>query len=106
MADDSKLWGAIAYLLGILGGVLAYLVKKDDPYVKFHAVQSILFNISLIVIFVVLGVMSFIFWPIGLISPLVWLVWLLAWLFLMWKAYSGEKYKLPVLGAMAEQYAK
>ena len=106
MADDSKLWGAIAYLLGILGGIIAYVVKKDDPYVKFHAVQSILLWITLFIISAVLSVMSAVFWPIGLIFPLLWLVYLLAWLFLMWKAFSGEKYKLPILGGYAEQYAK
>jgi uncharacterized membrane protein len=33
------------------------------------------------------------------------LVGFLAWLFLMWKAYQGQKVVLPVVGPMAEQQA-
>ncbi len=91
MADDSKLWGVIANF-GWLGGLIAYLVKKDDPFVKFHAVQSILLSIIVIVASVV---------TFGIGGILV-----LLHFFCMWKAWQGEKYKLPAIGDMAEQYSK
>jgi len=92
MADDSKVWGLIANLFGPLGGVVAYLVRKDDAFVKFHAVQSVIFGI-------VLWIITMFTFGLGGILGLV-------YLFLAWKAWQGEKYMLPVLGEYAEKYSK
>ena len=37
---------------------------------------------------------------------LIWIVMLLLWLFLMWKAYSGEKFLVPIVGPIAEAQVK
>lgn len=112
-SDDSKLFGAIAYFMGLITGILVYLMKKEDKFARFHAVQSILFNVVLVVVMIALSVISMILatvtYGIGgiclLLNPLIALGALILWLFLMWKAYSGEKYKLPMIGDMAEKYA-
>jgi uncharacterized membrane protein len=41
----------------------------------------------------------------GMIMMLFWLVFLVIWLYMMWKAYSGEKIVLPVIGEIAEKNA-
>ncbi|MGB9634996.1 MAG: DUF4870 domain-containing protein, partial [Candidatus Micrarchaeia archaeon] len=46
--NESKLLGAIAYFLGILAIVL-YMIKKDDKFVRFHSVQSIMLSILVMV---------------------------------------------------------
>ncbi len=103
---DSNLYGALAYLLGIFSGVVIYLMKKEDPYVKFHAMQSILFGVATIVVSIVLGILA---WIPGvnilllIVVPLFWLVIVVLWLALMWKAFNGQKWKLPVLGDQAEK---
>lgn len=113
---DSNLMGAIAYLCGWLTGVIMYLVKKDDKFVKFHAIQSILLSVVVMVVFVGLMVVTLIlgFIPVinvvaGILAlivyPLMMLVMLLLMLFLMWKAYQGEKFKLPLIGDFAEKNA-
>ncbi|MCL6449240.1 MAG: zinc-ribbon domain-containing protein [Armatimonadetes bacterium] len=45
---------------------------------------------------------SFVFHMLG---NLLWLVSIVLWVFLMVKAYQGERYKLPVVGDLAERYA-
>ena len=116
LSDDSKLFGALAYFWGLITGILVFLMKKEDPYCKFHAMQSILLSVGLIVVMVVLMVVQIVlmFIPIvgqilALLLTLVYLVvglgGLILWLFLMWKAYSGEKFKLPIIGAQAEKMA-
>ena len=40
-----------------------------------------------------------------LLVPILGLVTLLLWLFLMWKAYSGERYELPVVAEFAKKLA-
>ena len=114
MGNDSKLYGALAYLLGLLTGVLMLVIEPEDKYVKFHAIQSILFCIGVTAIYVALGML---FIPITIITMglgavlmlavygLLGLASFFAWAYLMYKAYNGEKYKLPVVGAMAEKYA-
>ncbi len=102
MAEEkNKLWAVVAYFFGIIGGILVYLIKKDDPYVKFHAVQSILFNIAYFVVAVIVSVVTLGFGGL-IIGPL----GILIWLFLMWKAWQGERYMLPLVGSYADQWAK
>ena len=109
---DSNLMGALAYLFGLITGIIMYVVKPEDRYVRFHAVQSILLNVALIVIFIVASIVMVIlaFLPVAgqicalLIYPVLMLGSLLLWLFMMYKAYSGERYKLPYIGEMAEKY--
>ncbi|MEW5955351.1 MAG: DUF4870 domain-containing protein [Candidatus Micrarchaeota archaeon] len=112
-ASESNLLGAIAYLLGIITGLILYLLKPEDKYVKYHAMQSILFSIAVIIVWVVWGVIAaaFTIGTLGFgvlvvapISIIIWLVFLLAWLYSMWEAFNGRKHKLPVIGEYAEQY--
>jgi len=100
---DSHVTATIAYLGGILSGIFLLMVEKDDRYVRFHAMQStIVFLIVLVVHFALLGVpvigwilyMPFIVGVVGL------------WGFLMFKAFHGETYKLPYIGDLADQQLK
>ncbi len=111
--SDSNLFGALAYLLGILTGLILYIVKPNDKFVKYHATQSILFTIVVWLAVVVIGAASAV---LAVTNPLLWgavgfgliglvqLAALAAWLYSMWKAYSGEKHKLPFIGEMSEKH--
>ncbi len=105
---DENIEGALCYVLGIITGVLFLILEKESSYVKFHAWQSILFGVAVIVINIILSILAFIPYVgilVGILSMVFSLLVLVLWLFLIWKAYSGEKYKLPIIGDYAEQYA-
>ena len=89
-SSDSKLMGAISYLWII--SVVMLIVKKDDPFVKFHARQGlILFIVSIILWFIpVIG------WIINLLVLILIIVGFI-------KALSGEKWKIPLVGDIAEK---
>ena len=91
--------GALCYALGFISGVFFLLTEKENKFVRFHAMQSIIvFGAIFLVSFVpVLG------W---VLSVFLITLSLLLWLFLMYKAYQGEKFKLPVIGDLAEQQAE
>jgi len=91
--------GALSYVLGPITGVI-FLIIERDSFVRFHAMQSIATFLILFVVSVVIGFIPFIGW---VISPLIGLAGLILWLLLMFKAYKGEKYKLPIAGDFAEQ---
>lgn len=47
----------------------------------------------------------FVGWIIGaFLGLIVWVASLVLWVLLMYKAYKGEKYKVPVAGDLAEKY--
>jgi len=124
---DPKIAAAISYIWIV--GLVFYFIEKDNKFIRFHAMQSILFGIANTVIMIVLMFVGFILtfaFGIGgamvggaigsLVSMLVWLVWLLFWLIAMAlliglvyaavKAYQGQKFKLPIIGNMAENIVK
>jgi uncharacterized membrane protein len=105
---DNNLKGLLCYLLGWLTGIIFILIDKDS-YVRFHAMQSILTFGGLTVLDIIvsfLGSAGLGLWLImGLIRLLIGLVGLVLWIVLMVKAYKGERFKLPIVGDMAENYA-
>jgi uncharacterized membrane protein len=91
----------------LLSGIVI-LVIEDDEFAQFHAKQSIAFslvliaaNIAVTILSVVLG---FIADPLTLLTWLLsmalWLGGLAAWAFLIYQAYQGNWFKLPVIGNM------
>lgn len=98
---DPKLGGLLAYLLGWVGGLIFYLISKD-PGVKFHGMQSIILGVAVFVIGVLLMLIPF----VNLIGLLLWPGYVILSIVLAVKAYNGQRIKLPVIGDMAERYAK
>lgn len=97
---NQNMMGAVAYLLGFVTGIVLLLVEKQNKFVRFHAMQSTMTFGALFVLGMVLGFIPLVGWVIGiLLGP----VELILWVVLMWKAYSGEMFKLPVVGDMAEK---
>jgi len=125
MAEQNNVLAAVAYLFNWMSGLVVFLMAKDDKFMKFHGLQSILGTIAFSVVTLVLGgiaaVLSFvlvfavaalnlgalgailIFIPYGLL--IIYLLGVLAlWLWAMYKAFKGEKYHLPIVGGLAEKY--
>jgi uncharacterized membrane protein len=105
---DPKLSGVLAYLFWIVGGILFLATEKQNQLVRFHAAQSVVVAIAEIILwvaFLVLSSLPFIGVLFGILSLFFWLFTLLLALFLMYKAYNLERYKLPFLGDYAEKLA-
>ena len=92
----------LSYLAGILTGIIFYLLEKENKFVRFHAMQSIIVFGAFFVLNIVLGFIPVIGWSL---IPLVGVVQLILWIILMVKAYKGEHFKLPIVGDMAEKNA-
>jgi uncharacterized membrane protein len=104
--------GVLCYILGLVSGIL-FLVL--DPYnknrfVRFHAFQSIFLHVAWIALWIVANMFRAILpWGLSLIASLFHLALVLGglviWVYVMLKAYNNEKYKIPVIGDIAEQQA-
>ena len=103
---EENVAGALCYVLGWITGIIFYIMEKENKTVRFHAVQSIIVFLPLMIVVGILQVIllfiPFIGWAIsGLMGLLVFILWLV----LMFKAYQGEKFKLPIVGDIAEKHA-
>ncbi|HWZ19314.1 MAG TPA: DUF4870 domain-containing protein [Ktedonobacteraceae bacterium] len=115
MGMDANVAAGLSYLFSIVGGLIFYFGEKQNRFVRFHAMQSILFNAFWIVLFIVLfTVQSFLYAsviliPLGFVftclTILLPLALLVVWIVLMVYAFQGKYFKLPVIGDYAEKYA-
>lgn len=102
MAGEKKSLGlprntaaALSYVLGWLTGLVFLLIEKD-PFVRFHATQSIV-TFGLLTILAMIPVIGWV------LSPFVMIVGFVLWLVLIYKAYQGEEFKLPLVGKLADK---
>lgn len=98
---DANVAAALTYAIGWVTGLAFLFFEEENKFVRFHALQSI----------IVFGGLS-LAWMISLSVPFLgWIVAFLVippvsavlWLILMYKAYQGERFKVPGAGDMAEQ---
>jgi len=117
---DGNLAAALGYPIGIIG-LVNFIIEKENRFVKFHGIQSILyslgFSVLFTVIFIALFVVSLVLSAVsstlgtllggltGLLFLLAFFLWFLGLLFFGYKAYQGQVFKLPIIGNLAEKLA-
>lgn len=108
MNMDPNTAAGLSYLAWIITGLIFFLGEKQNRFVRFHAMQSIITSVVLIVLNVVLSIL-FALPFIGLIGcvlgPLVWIGTVVLWIVLMIQGFQGKYFKLPIIGDYAERYA-
>ncbi len=121
MGLEPNIAGLLCYVVGWVTGLIFFFVEKDNKFVKFHAMQSIIVFGSLSVLSIVVNIVRSILWAIlwrsvglwsvatvingllGVISTIIWIATLALWILLMVKAYQNETFKLPIAGRIAEK---
>jgi uncharacterized membrane protein len=96
---DANVAAALSYLVGFVTGIIFLVLEKDNRFVRFHAMQSTLVFAGIVAIDILLQVVPLLgaLVVIFVVIPLSAILWLL----LMFKAYQGEEFKLPLVGQMA-----
>jgi uncharacterized membrane protein len=98
---DENLAATLAYALGWITGVALLLAERENRFVRFHAIQSTIVFGSLCALWFVGWSIPLLGWAFSaLIIPPVSAV---LWLLLLFKAYQGQRFKLPIAGDIAEQ---
>jgi len=100
---DPNVAAALSYALGWITGILFLLTEPANTFVRFHAMQSTIVFVALSLACVLLQTVPLLGMLIAvmLVIPLSAVLWLL----LVFKAYQGERFKLPFAGDMAEKRA-
>ncbi len=98
MGLDANVAGLLAYILGIITGILFLVLEKENRFVRFHAMQSTIVSGSLIVISIVLSLVPAIgAFILGLLN----IVALVFWILCMVQAFQGKMFRIPVIGDIA-----
>jgi|SRR5580692_6492326 uncharacterized membrane protein len=107
---EENVAGLLCYVLGWVTGLIFFVIDKR-PFVKFHAAQSIGLSVGLIVVYIVIGFLFAMmhFMSMGFLAlaiyPLLGLGVFVLWIFMMYKAYQHEEFKLPFIGDIAKNMA-
>lgn len=118
---DENIAALLSYVFGWVSGLVFFLIEKDSRLVRFHAMQSLLFNVLVAVVVFVMWIVFFVLFLIvsqisdvlsgifGLVATLLWVVIgigiLIAWIMCLVKAYNRQYYKLPIIGNFAEKFS-
>ena len=104
---------ALAYLAGPFSGILILLVERSNGFVRFHAWQSLLglgalgllSAGTLIFSFLTLLLSPVAFTVMYRLSEVLAIVWVLAWVLCLIKAFGGSRWQMPLAGRYAERLA-
>ena len=92
VTSDDKLWAALGYPIALIAIIVLFMEeKKNRPFIKYHAVQSIAINVVFFIVATILTTVTLGFG--GLCVPVLWLV------FFYWayQAYQGQMFEIPLI---------
>lgn len=103
---QSRQLAALSYFLVGISGLLLLTFRRDDSFVRFHALQSVVATLAALLIGLVLRILG--------VLPLIGFLYLylfrvytglvfLYWIYLMIRAYRGSRYRIPYLGKIVER---
>jgi uncharacterized membrane protein len=87
---------ALSYILGPISGLI-FLVLEKDPFIRYHAMQSI-------VGLGALGIGSLFLGWIPFVGMILWLVYVAALLMGAYQASQGVMWEMPVFGKLAKKF--
>jgi uncharacterized membrane protein len=122
---DGNVAAALGYPIGIIA-IICLVMEKENRFVKFHALQSILLHVAFVVLIIAVWIITIVLaiagaaasaassgggaigGIVGLLFTLIWLVVMVAYIggliFAAVKSYQGNMFKLPIIGGMAEKW--
>jgi uncharacterized membrane protein len=98
---EANLAAALSYLLGFVSGIVFLVLEKENRFVRFHALQSVLAFGGITLVWMLLNAVPFLGFVFGVLviipaSAILWLV-------MMFKAYQGQDFRLPIVGPIAAE---
>ena len=98
----------------LIGGIIFYILEKQDNFVRFYAMQSIIFGIAWVLLSIACGILSGLFGAIPAVGAIFANLWnLFAWLIhlalfvlmvvAMVKAFTGVRWDIPYIGPIARK---
>jgi uncharacterized membrane protein len=99
----------LAYLLGLIGGIIMLVGGGTNKFVKWAACQSITMFGLLFVIWIAWSIAVMLIHPLLLLTPVMWLVdilWFVLWIWTFVTAFQGKEVRVPVIDGLTENLFK
>ena len=98
--------------LPLIGGIIFYVLEKRDQFVRFYAMQSIIFGGAWVIFSIIWNILFHVLVPIpvlgwifGLFLWIIWAIWnigaVIIWIIAMIKAFTGVRWDIPYIGPIA-----
>lgn len=108
---SARVAAPLAYAGWWITGLIVWLVERQDRYIRFHAAQAITaFGLIAVAIgaFAVLAAVSLTVLPSAFVpfvwaAGLTWVTGVLLWVLSMWKAATGEPWRIPIAADLADR---
>jgi len=103
---------ALAYLAGPFSGALMLWVERENTFIRFHACQSVIglgglalallgsYLLAAIAMFVSASLVTVLF----NVAAVIWIVLVITTVLCAWKAWSGERWRLPLVADYADRF--
>jgi len=108
---DPKIAVLLSYLFSFIGGLVFWLIEKENKFVKWNALQALILGIvevaSVILFSAILGWIPFIGW--FFFSWLGWVIWAAAWILgiiAIIMAFQGKTFRIPGIASLTDKYFK
>jgi uncharacterized membrane protein len=110
---EPRVAATLAYVAGWVTGLLFLLIERTSGYVRFHAAQALVglgavwlaglvcYALAFAALFVTVAGFALLMW----IARVIWAGWVVLWMICLFKAYTGERWKMPLAGDLAERLA-
>ncbi len=100
---DENVEALLSYVLGFITGIIFLILEKKSNFVRFHAAQSL-------VVFLALSIGAWIFSFIPFIGIalviIIEIISFVLWILLMYEAYEGKMFEVPVAADIAKKLVR
>src|SRR3954454_17331825 len=98
----------------LIGGIIFYIMETRDSFVRFYAMQSIIFGGAWLLFNIASAVVRGVFWAIPgiggilvffwqIVNALVQIAFLVIWIVATVKAFTGVRWEIPYIGPTARK---
>lgn len=96
----------LAYALAGFSGIILLVLRREDRFVQFHALQSI--GATVVAVFIAALLWLFSYFPLlgflyAILLRLFQAVLFILWIWLLWQAWRGRWFRVPKIGEWAER---
>jgi uncharacterized membrane protein len=109
----SNVAAAIA-CIPLIGGIIFYILEKQDSFVRFYAMQSIVLGGAWLLFYIAASIVGLIFKSIpviagvleffwGIVIAIVYIAFLVLWIITTVKAFTNVRWEIPYIGPIARK---
>lgn len=112
---EPKIAVLLAYLFSWLGGLIIWLIEKENKFVKWNALQALILGICQFIIIILFfwilsPIFAWIFWPLAMVFTAIgWICWALLFVLAIVcivRAFQGKTFRIPVISSLTDKYFK